>query len=457
MNNPGASTVPLIPLIKRKLHNLVSDEKFSEILTGSVWALGARVLATLFALATSVIIARAYGADMMGILAVVTSFVAISTIFTLLGTNTSILRMIPEHMSRYSVSSAYTIYRKTQYFVGATSILVGAALLAGAPFIADKLFTKPHLAFYLAVSAAFVWARSLMDLNTQAVRGLRFIRTFAFMQILPHLVMLLLLAGAAAFWQNRNAPVYAQLGAWALTAAVGAVIMTVGFRSHASPGDIVCTTPMKSILSVASPMFISASMMFVIANTGVIILGIYRSEEEVGYYSAAVKLATMTTFILNSINSMAAPKFSELFHTGRIDELFHVARKSSKLIFWTTLPILLALVSLGIPILSLLFGRAFVAAYPALVLLATGEFVNSVSGSTGFFMNMTGQEKVLRNIVVGTCALNILLNFASVPSLGILGSALAAAVSTSLWNVAVLLYIKRKYGRTIGYLPGVPI
>lgn len=444
----------LISLVKRKLHNLVYDDKFSEILTGSAWALGARVLATLFALATSVIIARVYGADMMGIVAVVTSFVTISTIFTLLGTNTSILRMIPEHVSRYSVSSAYRIYRKTQYFVGATSIVLGALLLAGAPFIADKVFSKPHLAFYLALSAAFIWARSLMDLNTQAVRGLRFIRTFAFMQILPHLIMLLLLAVAAAFYQNRNAPVYAQLGAWALTAGVGAVIMTIGFRSRTSPSDNVCLTPMRSILAVASPMFISASMMFVIANTGVIILGIYRSEEEVGYYSAAVKLATLTTFILNSINSMAAPKFAELFHTHRIDELLHVAKKSSKLIFWSTLPILLTLVCLGIPILSLLYGRAFVLAYPAVVLLATGEFVNSVSGSTGFFMNMTGHEKVLRNIVIRSCAINIFLNIASVPSLGFLGSALAAAVSISHWNVAVLLYIKRKYGRTIAYLPG---
>ena len=52
----------MVSFIKRKIHNLVSNHKFSEILRGSVWALGAKVLAT---------------------------------IFTVLGTQTSILRLIP--------------------------------------------------------------------------------------------------------------------------------------------------------------------------------------------------------------------------------------------------------------------------------------------------------------------------------------------------------------------------
>jgi len=52
----------MVGFVRKKIHNLVSDKKFSEILGGSAWALGAKVLAT---------------------------------IFTVLGTQTSILRLIP--------------------------------------------------------------------------------------------------------------------------------------------------------------------------------------------------------------------------------------------------------------------------------------------------------------------------------------------------------------------------
>jgi len=453
MNNAGASAVPLIPLIKRKLHNLVSDEKFSEILTGSVWALGARVLATGFALLSSIIVARVYGADMMGIVAVISSFVTLSTIFTLLGTNTAILRLIPEHISRYSVSSAHRVYKKTQYFVTATSLLTGTILIAVAPLLAQKVFSKPHLAPYLALGAAFIWARSLLDLNTQAVRGLRLLRTFAFMQLCPQLSLLALLLAATLWFRTDDAPVYAQLGAWALTACIGLTVMAKAFRSRMGPEDYLSPAPLRAILAIAAPMLVSSAMAYLSEQTGVIILGIFRPDNEIGYYSAATKLAYLTTFTLQAINSMAAPNFSELYHSGRIPDLLRIARKSSKLIFWTTLPILAGLALFGRSILALLYGQPFSAAYPALLLLTMGQFVNSLSGSTGIFMNMTGHESILRNIVLAAAALNILLNVLLVPSFSLLGAAAANMLSTSFWNIAVLFYIKKKFGRTIGYFP----
>jgi len=113
----------MISFLRRKIHNLVSDRKFSEILRGSVWALGAKVLATVLGMVTYIIIARWYGADVLGIVAVLQSFLMLATIFTVLGTNTSILRLIPEHLTKYSPTSAFRVYRKTQYMVLGTSLV----------------------------------------------------------------------------------------------------------------------------------------------------------------------------------------------------------------------------------------------------------------------------------------------------------------------------------------------
>ena len=38
-------------------------------------------------------------------------------------------------------------------------------------------------------------------------------------------------------------------------------------------------------------------------------------------------------------------------------------------------------------------------------------------------------------------------------ALGIIGAAFAGMVSLSFWNIYTLIYIKLKYGRSIGYLP----
>jgi O-antigen/teichoic acid export membrane protein len=444
----------MIGFFKRKAHNLVSDKKFSEILTGSAWALCARVLATGFGLIASIIIARFYGANIMGMVAVVNSFMLMATIFTVLGTDTSILRFIPEHLVKYSATSAFKVYRKTQLIVIAVSLITGFVFFMVADLIAGIVFSKPHLSFYFALSAAFVILKSLMLLNTQAVRGLKLIKVFAIMQLLPQGFNLILLIVLGLFWSSNDVPIYALLGGFAMTGIAGWGIMEYSFRKIVQPNDVVGSVPARKILSTSMPMLMTQTMAFVIGQTGVILLGVFRSEAEVGYYAIAVRLATLTTFVLVAINSMAGPKFSELFHTGKMDELFHVAKKSTKLIFWATSPILLGLIILGSPVLSIVFGGDFALAYPSLVFLSIGQFISSISGSTGFFMNMTGCEKNLRNIILGAAVINVLMNLILIPPLGMVGAAVAAMTSVTFWNVYTLLFIRFKFGQTIGYLPG---
>ncbi len=440
-------------IFKRKIKNLIFDKKFSEILTGSAWALSARVIGAFLAMLTSVIVARLYGADVLGVVAVVNSFLVLATIFTVLGTGTSILRLIPEHLAKYSPTSAFRLYRKTQTIVTGISLVTGGVFFICAGLIADKMFSKPHLSFYFATASAFVVFKSLMALNTEAVRGLRLIKCFALMQVLPQSFNLAILVSLGLIWPVKDVPVYALLGSFGLTAIIGWIIMEYAFRKIMQPNDKVHPISGRSILSTSWPMLLSSTMTFVIGQTGVIMLGMFRSDAEVGYYAIAVKLATLTTYILSAVNSMAGPKFSELFYSNKLEELFYVAKKATKLIFWTTTPILLILVFLGRPLIGLLYGLDFQVAYLPVVLLASGQFCGSIAGATSTFLNMTGHQKILRNTMVITALFNIALNVILIPEFGVKGAALAAMCSMILKNAYTVFYIKKKYGYNLGYWP----
>ncbi len=445
----------MIRFLKRKYHNLVSDDRFSEILTGSVWALSAQVIATALGLAFSVLVARLYGAGIVGIVAVINSFLMLATMFTVMGTRTSILRLIPEHLARYSPTSAFKVYRKTQWMVIGVSVITATLFFFSAHLIADKVFSKPHLAHYFALASVFVVFKSLMELNTSAVRGVRLIKLFAVMQFLPQLCNLTFLLAAGFLWPSKNVPVYAVLFGFATTGIIGWFAMELAFKKRMQPGDNVSPLPARAILSISLPMLMSSAMVFIIGQTDILMLGMFRTEAEVGYYAIAVKLANLTTFVLQAVNSMAAPKFSELYHTGKMEELFYVAKKSTKLIFAATTPILFCLIVFGRPILDIAFGHDFIVAYPALLFLAAGQFINSISGSTGIFMNMTGNQKVFRNIITAAAMLNIGLNLLLIPHFGIKGAALASMISLCFWNISTLVYMKMKFGRTTGYFPWI--
>jgi O-antigen/teichoic acid export membrane protein len=84
--------------------------------------------------------------------------------------------------------------------------------------------------------------------------------------------------------------------------------------------------------------------------------------------------------------------------------------------------------------------------------LIVGQFVNAISGSTGFFMDMMGHEKKFKNIVFMAAAINIALNFLLTPHYGINGEAISSMVSLSFWNIYALLFIQSKFGMSIGYI-----
>jgi len=445
--------VSMLSPIAKRIVNFGENKDFSEILTGSVWALIGRALATGAGLLATVIIARLYGANIMGIVTVLNSFLMLVTIVTVLGTNTSILRLVPEHLVKYSPTSAFKLYRKIQKMVILVSVLSAALVFMGSDLIADKCFSKPHLSFYFALAAISIVFKSMMLLNTQAVRGLKLTKMFAIMLFLPQAVNVILLLLLGPLFSTTDIPIYALLGSFAITGIVGWAVVEFAFKSKRHPADRVSIAPARRILSISLPMLMTGAMSFFMGQIGVLVLGMYKSDAEVGCYGVAVRLATFTSFMLSAISTVAAPKFSELFHSGDVDKLLYVAKKSAKLIFWTTTPILVVLILVGRPILRTFFGEEFASAYYALTILAVGQFVNSISGSTGFFMNMTSNHSVYQFIMLTATLINIGLTFLLIPSLGMNGAALAAMVSTSWWNIVTLIYIKLKFGKTTGYFP----
>ncbi len=128
-------------------------------------------------------------------------------------------------------------------------------------------------------------------------------------------------------------------------------------------------------------------------------LGMFRTEKEVGIYNVALKLAALTSITLFAINTIAAPKFAEFWGRRDIKGLGRVAQQSTKLIFWTSFPILLSFWLFPSYILNV-FGSEFKAGSTALIILTFGQFINAISGSVGYILQMTGKQKVFQNIIL---------------------------------------------------------
>jgi len=72
------------------------------------------------------------------------------------------------------------------------------------------------------------------------------------------------------------------------------------------------------------------------------------------------------------------------------------------------------------------------------------QFFNSISGPSALYLNMTGRQKLLNLILLGSLINNVVLNLLLIPEFGMVGAALATAISfvvSKLIASVVVLYL----------------
>ncbi len=434
------------------LEKINANQHLKEIVHGAGIIFAAKVFAILAGLGTNLLIARYYGTEMVGVIAIINAVLAICMIFSLMGTDVAALRLIPEYLQKYSSSSLIALQKKMIVIVALLSAIMTIVLFLASPFVCRVFLDDPDMQKYIVLVACFIFVQSLATLNMETIRGFQSMKIYACMQSSRFVLNFVFLAILSLFFFKESNPIYA------LFAAIFITSLALLFFALRLPRKLKTTVQRehqpsyRTITALALPMFLTSVIFVVIYQSDTLMLGALRTEAEVGIYTIALKLAVLSNFILISVNSTAAPKFSQIYHDGDLEELKVVAQGSTRIAFWIIMPIILLSLVFGRQILGL-FGEEFVVGYTVLVILLVGQYANVAAGAVGLFLDMTGHEKVFRNIVIFAGGLNILLNVILIPRYHMNGAAVASMVSIITWNVLASRYIKKEFGFSISYVP----
>lgn len=201
----------------------------------------------------------------------------------------------------------------------------------------------------------------------------------------------------------------------------------------------------QDVLRRSAPMAISAASFLLMQSLDVLMLTSFTNYESVAFYSVAVKLTLLVSIVLSSVNAVIAPQIAEDYAAKRMETLKLKIKRSTRLIFLITMPIILLLAFGSMFILSF-FGEEYPIAHNALLILLAGQMVNALCGSIGVYLNMTGKQMVFQFILLSALILNVLLNFILIPKFGMTGAAIATSGSMILWNLFAVIYVYKKDG-----------
>jgi O-antigen/teichoic acid export membrane protein len=163
----------------------------------------------------------------------------------------------------------------------------------------------------------------------------------------------------------------------------------------------------------------------------VLVVSALRSESETGLYGVATTLYALALMAPNSMMAAIYPRLSAAFGTAR--DAYHEATiLSAKLLLVQGVVMALVLIVIGPWIVRLLYGASFLEAVPVLGLLAAILPLHGVNSALGQAMQAAHLQTEMLGFTLGACVVNLALNLALVPTLGILGAAWALLTTSGL-------------------------
>ncbi len=165
------------------------------------------------------------------------------------------------------------------------------------------------------------------------------------------------------------------------------------------------------------------------------VIGYFMSASEVGVYGAAYTLAGLIGVLAMPFWGPLYPLMATYKNNGDVGGLAAVCRRYTSAYLLVGIPALFGLTILSSDLLRIL-GTAAFAVHPLLFgLIIVGLFSDQFAATTHYLVYLHNEPKFLRNITVLAGALNIGLNVALVPALGIWGAALTTCVTYVLLDV----------------------
>jgi O-antigen/teichoic acid export membrane protein len=430
---------------------ILEERKLSELFKGSSISFLMKIAGLGFAQIFALVIARLLGADAYGIFSLSLSLLTIFSIIATAGLDTGLLRFIASDSAKGNKEGITSNYVSSLIIAIPLSLIATYLSFNYAEFIAVDLFKKPDLTLHFKIVSFGIPAFVLIKLNSQGLRGFKRIKKYTFISFVSrYLFTLILIIPIYYLLLNNNRAV--------VLSFVVALVIIAGLSLYWILSEInlrlinTCKKRYKSILAISIPLMLAGSLQFVKGWVDTIMLGYFMKNSDVGIYNISLKLAALVGLVLTAVNIIAAPKFAETYGDKNTKELNNIIQDATKLIFWGSLPIFLVLIFFPDLLLSI-FGKEFIIGSTSLIILAVGYLINSVAGSVGYVMQMTGKQIAFQNITLITAIIGVTLNYLLIPIWGINGAAISTTIGIVFWNITSAIYLKVRYNLVTYFNP----
>ena len=419
----------------------------SRLVGGSAWALGGRIVAAFAVLAVNALMARLLDPQQFGAYLLVANLVLFGATLAQLGLRQTMVRLVAESLGRSAPARARSVIRISFGLAALGAATTAAALAIAGHWLARSVFHSTIVGGVVWLAVAWLIVSTFQTLLSDLFRGFQDFRLASLFETLA--ANALLAAVLAIVWVFRGRASLPQVVALSVAAA-GIAVLIAGIlarpRVRLLPAE-GGSMSVGQVMTIAWPLLITGLTLFLLGSgVDVLILGAFRSQQDVALYGAAIRLLLLAVTPLNILNYVVSPIVAERHGRDRPEDIQSLLRASATAAAVPSLVVLAVCIFAGGPVLSLVYGPFYRGAATVLAILSAGHAVNVCAGSCGTVLMMTGNQRSAMAITLVAGLLSVAGNVALVIPFGAVGIAISTAVATVLQNVLMVWSVRRRLG-----------
>jgi len=262
-------------------------------------------------------------------------------------------------------------------------------------------------------------------------------RLLFFYELLNCLVFVLFLAGSFLFAGNFSTEKLVVVFSLAMgVAAMGGGIL---FRRLIEITVRFDRDLLWKIVHYSKFTILSGISSLVILKADVLMLGYFRTPQEVGVYGMALFVNEAVQMVFDSVLRVCLPKASALSGEGDKEQIRLLFRQSVKNIYIGIIPIV-AVIAIAAPTaIHLIYKGKYDDSILLIYLFLASSLVKPVGYVAGIILGATGNIRLDNRNCWISALLNLLCNFLLIPKYGVMGAAVASTLSFT--SLTVLHYV----------------
>jgi len=416
------------------------NDSLQKIVKGTGLVITGSLLVYLFALIGGVLIARYWTETEVGIYSIASSLFVICMTICAIGISQGSVRSIAHAKGKKEFKNIPEYIVTTFVWGGFTSIILGSMLFIFSGTIAENIFHESSLIQPIRIYALTLPFFVFNYITVQIFRGFENIKPLVYFKYILESSLFPVFVVAIIFLNLPFAYIFYSSFLSGIIISIILIIYTLRTTSI-KRYSIKLSSAAKELLVFSIPLTITHLLLLLIYWSSIILLGVFKSTGDAGFYQVASPFAQFIMFPLGALLVTFTPVFSRIYAKGQLKDIRINYKILTKWLCLLTFPIFLMFFLFPELVLSVIVGPNYLPSANVLRILSLAHIISNLVGPCGSTLVAMGKSQFIMFSTLAAAMLAITLGILLIPAYNYIGAAIAFVISISFISIINTLKI----------------